>query len=465
MVRTRIIAVSLGGGLAIVGGVLAWQGWLPGLPALKPHAAAQAPLPAKTAPAKAVATAAPAASVMPKKVEPSVGAAKPPQQAVKPPQTAAVASTAPTPATPAPNVAAAAPPPIVPRFDTVRVEPSGESVIAGHAAPGAKIDLMAGDKVVGQVKADDASGDFVIVPKALAPGNYLLALRSRSSTDAPVQSRQTITVVVPAKGQKDVVVALTEPGKASVLLTDPTTKPAAKPAATPAPQPAGAKTATQQGSEAPAVPSVAFKTVEVGKGSFYTTGLAAPGTHLQIYMNGSRVADVVADAAGHWSMRIGKGVVAGHYTVRADAIDAAGKVVARAEVPFDMQAVEAQLEDKAAPAPKPEPESKDLNSASAPAAIEAPKSVAPQAAEPEPKPAPAAPVKLATAAPQATPSTAVVEISTATVAPGDSLWRISRKAFGRGIRYLLIYAANASQIRDPNLIYPGQVFVVPHADH
>ncbi|MGE5505798.1 MAG: LysM peptidoglycan-binding domain-containing protein [Actinomycetota bacterium] len=48
-----------------------------------------------------------------------------------------------------------------------------------------------------------------------------------------------------------------------------------------------------------------------------------------------------------------------------------------------------------------------------------------------------------------------------TVEPGNSLWRIARRAYGAGVAYTAIYAANKSQIRDPNLIYPGQVFSVP----
>jgi nucleoid-associated protein YgaU len=47
------------------------------------------------------------------------------------------------------------------------------------------------------------------------------------------------------------------------------------------------------------------------------------------------------------------------------------------------------------------------------------------------------------------------------VQPGNSLWRIARRAYGHGPRYTLIFEANKSQIRDPDLIYPGQVFTVP----
>ena len=45
-----------------------------------------------------------------------------------------------------------------------------------------------------------------------------------------------------------------------------------------------------------------------------------------------------------------------------------------------------------------------------------------------------------------------------TVQPGNSLWRIARRIYGRGIMYLDIYKKNDHLIKDPNLIYPGQVF-------
>lgn len=48
-----------------------------------------------------------------------------------------------------------------------------------------------------------------------------------------------------------------------------------------------------------------------------------------------------------------------------------------------------------------------------------------------------------------------------TVTLGTSLWRIARQAYGRGFAYINIYQANKDQIRDPNLIYPGQVFKLP----
>ena len=47
------------------------------------------------------------------------------------------------------------------------------------------------------------------------------------------------------------------------------------------------------------------------------------------------------------------------------------------------------------------------------------------------------------------------------VQPGNSLWRLARRTYGSGLRYTDIYDANRDQTRDPNLIYPGQVFVLP----
>lgn len=46
---------------------------------------------------------------------------------------------------------------------------------------------------------------------------------------------------------------------------------------------------------------------------------------------------------------------------------------------------------------------------------------------------------------------------------GDNLWTIARRVYGQGIRYTTIYEANSGQIRDPDDIYPGQVFELPKA--
>ena len=50
------------------------------------------------------------------------------------------------------------------------------------------------------------------------------------------------------------------------------------------------------------------------------------------------------------------------------------------------------------------------------------------------------------------------------VVHGDNLWNIARAHYGTGFQHILIYGANKEQIRDPDLIYPGQVLSMPKAN-
>jgi nucleoid-associated protein YgaU len=49
------------------------------------------------------------------------------------------------------------------------------------------------------------------------------------------------------------------------------------------------------------------------------------------------------------------------------------------------------------------------------------------------------------------------------IQPGNNLWKLSRQIYGKGIMYTVIYEANKDQIRKPELIYPGQIFLTPDA--
>jgi len=310
------------------------------------------------------------------------------------PQQPEVAATPVSPA-PQPQAEQVLAPLSFPQFDIVRVEPSGETIVAGRALPDTEIALMADGAVLAQAQAD-AAGLFVLQPEALHPGDYLLSLRMTPKTGEPRISQQNVTVSLPAPGKGGVMVALAEPGKPTILLSDPTLRRAAALRETGAPE-------------------LAFKTAEVeaNKG-FYASGTAPPGAHLRLYLNDSVLANIAAGSDGRWSLKIAKGMAPGHYTLRADAIDATGAVGARAEIPFDFQTgLSARTAAKVSP-------------------------VGPGASE------------------------ALIEaLNTARVERGDSLWRISRKMLGAGTRYTEIYAANSSQIRDPKRIYPGQVFVLP----
>lgn len=308
----------------------------------------------------------------------------------------------------APGKAAAMPPvaaPAPPRFDVVRVEPDGSTVVAGQGEPGAKVALLVSGKTVAETTAD-ASGHFAFVPPALPPGGTALSLR-QTAGGVTSDSVQSVAVSVPEKGgdKGGLVVALTEPGQAAKILAAPS------PAPTPSP-------AALVPSAKPPAPGLAIRSVELENGNgFFTSGAAAPGTKLGIYLNNSHLADVVSGADSSWTVKLRQGLTPGHYTVRADAAGAPGAVAARVEVPFDV------------------PAGASVKVASAAAPVTAPNSA----------------------------NAIVAEVKTTVVRAGDNLWDISRTRLGDGARYTRIYAANSAQIRDPNLIYPGQVFVVPSA--
>jgi len=353
-------------------------------------------------------------------------------------------------ASPGAGMAAPAKPP---EFDIVRVEPSGETVVAGRAPAAARVELLDQGKVIAGEKVD-ANGQFVLLPPALAGGDHLLALRITPDGQPPVSSSQSVAVAV--RPGTSPFVTLAEPGKPSVVLAAPS------PSAAPQQPP-------QAGAPAPQSGQVTIRTAEVEAGGrFFATGKAPAGATVRLYLNGSHVVDAAAAADGKWSLTINKGIGGGRYTLRADAVGNAGKVVSRAEVPFDAPIAVATAGPTPAPATQPITPPITAAPPSPPAAASAPPPATTPAVQPRdtaatsPRATPATPQSGTSIA--ANPSTAnpvISEVATATVSRGDSLWRISRLRLGKGTRYTVIYEANASQIRNPNLIYPGQIFVMP----
>ncbi|WP_148051133.1 LysM peptidoglycan-binding domain-containing protein, partial [Pseudomonas fluorescens] len=76
--------------------------------------------------------------------------------------------------------------------------------------------------------------------------------------------------------------------------------------------------------------------------------------------------------------------------------------------------------------------------------------------------APPAPVPQVPAGPQTFEQAPLAESQNSVIIRrGDTLWQISRRVYGQGVRYTTIYLANEDQIRNPDLIEPGQIFGVP----
>jgi len=134
-------------------------------------------------------------------------------------------------------------------------------------------------------------------------------------------------------------------------------------------------------------------------GAVIFAGRSEPNARVRVLADGQIVGETQADSAGRWTVRAGAAFAPGVYDLQVDQIDAEGRVTAVIALPFER-------------------------------------------AEPE-------------AAMSAQQDSRVI------VQPGNSLWRIARRLYGEGLQYTVIYEANRDQIRDPDLIYPGQVFSAP----
>ncbi|PSC02751.1 peptidoglycan-binding protein [Alsobacter soli] len=376
------------------------------------------------------------------------------QEAKAPPSAPQIASlSTQEPAKPTPKVSPEAP--AVPSFDVVRVEPAGDSVVAGRAAPGSTVELLRNGQALDRA-AVDASGRFAMTPPRLPAGAHDLTLQVTLPDGTRQVSTQSVTVSVPDTPTGEVVVALTAPDKPTEILSR-------TPPANPAPNaPAGVNPPAKLASAAPAPGAgprsrVLLQTVEAEEGGkLFATGQAAAGASVRLYLNDTFLATAKAGTDGKWSFTISKGLEPGAYKVRVDDVDSSdGKVLSRAEAPFDYTAKVAALGNLGAVA---------AVTPTGPAVASAEGRSLP--AQSTPGQATGAtgggkPAQVAATAATEGANVVVPEIRTTMVGRGDSLWRISKKIYGKGQRYTVIYDANQAQIRDADLIYPGQLFVLP----
>jgi len=132
-------------------------------------------------------------------------------------------------------------------------------------------------------------------------------------------------------------------------------------------------------------------------GAVIFSGRAEPGAGVRILADGELIAETQADGAGRWSVAANSALQPGVYDLQLDQLDQDGQVTAVIALPFERASRE----------------SLDLGG------------------------------------------------QRVVVQPGNSLWRIARRLYGDGFQYTVIYQANRGQIRDPDLIYPGQVLATP----
>ncbi len=132
-------------------------------------------------------------------------------------------------------------------------------------------------------------------------------------------------------------------------------------------------------------------------GNTTISGVAAPDSIVRLYLDNRLVGETRADASGRWSITLNDKVPPGSYNLRVDQVGPDGQVVARSVIPFV----------------------------------------------------------------RGEPLTDLPEGRIAIIQPGDHLWKLARQRYGSGFQYTLIYEANKDQIRNPDLIYPGQIFTLP----
>jgi nucleoid-associated protein YgaU len=295
-----------------------------------------------------------------------------------------------------------------PSFDVVRVDPAGGMVIAGRAEPGSDITVTSDGQTIGTTKADER-GEWVLLPgQPLEPGDHKLGLSATSPAGEAVTSDKLVMLVVPEKG-KDIA---GQPAKGTgeslaLLLPKDQSGPAvvlqAPTAVVDATESAGAAAGATGGGEAPA------PAAGIASGGLVLDSVDY-GESGQISVGGR------SEPGSHVQVYLDNKLIGTAMT------DSGGRWLVS---PTDV--VPTGLHDLRV--------DQVANDGKVMARVESP--------------------FLRSAA------TVLPADQSYIVQPGNSLWRIARRSYGSGPRYTVIYQANREQIRNPDLIYPGQVFTLP----
>jgi nucleoid-associated protein YgaU len=278
---------------------------------------------------------------------------------------------------------------MAPKFDIVRVSPSGSMVIAGRAEPEATVILRANGREIGRVRAD-VQGQWAFAGAAsLPPGAHEITLAALDPAGREIAGTGAVEAVVaapapPQAAPAAVAQAPSAPAAPIVVLTTPQ----------------GAPTLLQAPGRPAGGARLGLDIVDYdAAGDIRFAGTAPAGATIRLYVDDAHVGDAIVGPDGRWSLAPTGAVAQGEHRLRLDQVDQAGRVAARVEQPFQRAAV---------------------------AALDA-------------------------------------GVQRVVVQPRQNLWRIARRAYGQGVRYTEIYAANRDVISDPARIYPGQVFAIPGA--
>ncbi|MCA0872345.1 LysM peptidoglycan-binding domain-containing protein [Seohaeicola saemankumensis] len=221
----------------------------------------------------------------------------------------------------------------------------------------------------------------------------------------------------PAPAAPAVAATLSQPAPPAETPADPQISAAPRPRTDPAPVAvlragAGGVELIQPANPTPpdVMDKIALDTISYSEaGEVQLSGRSQGLSTVRVYLDNEAVTDLNASSEGRWAGEL-PGVEPGVYTLRLDELNDQGDVISRLETPFKRES---------------------------PDALRPPQN--PQGITLEETPL----------------------IRAVTVQKGDTLWAISRERYGEGVLYVRVFEANRERIRNPDLIYPGQVFTIP----
>ncbi len=224
-------------------------------------------------------------------------------------------------APPAPT-AAVTPPPALPEpsFDVVRISRTGTGVIAGRAAPNAKVEVLEGERVVGTVTADRRGEWVLLLESPLNPGTAELSVRAILPDGRIVASTNVVVINVP-ETPGDGFVASDRSGVVAVLSPK---------------QGEGASRVLQR----PGVPGAQARALGVDTVDYgparppVVAGRAAPRTSVRVYLDNRFVGAAEADADGRWQVAGQQPLRPGEHVLRVDQVLGETGVDYRIEQPF-----------------------------------------------------------------------------------------------------------------------------------
>ena len=408
----------------------------------------------------------------------------------------------------------------VPRFDLVRIEDDGRALIAGLAEGTGYVILSVDGVELPGARADlNGSGQFVIfafLPPKLTPQELRLHLYTEGGNGLVASDEIVFVAAAPkTQNQEEVVASVSEDTAEvdaqleAVTQTEEVVASVSEDTAEIDPQPdsviqteASAASATtkvllvdetgvkilQDGEETGPFITVSIDTISYNlEGDVSIGGRAAGQGFVRIYLDNRAIITSQISDSGYWTVDL-LNVEAGIYTLRVDELNSVGDVLSRSETPFkreeptELAALMAEtaevVVDDAAVAETVAVASNNVKAGTAGELQKEPKltqTVVDVQAQVEDlagstsdiyfevevsgassKGVGGEPVELDASlrAPSAT-------FRVKTVQPGSTLWAIAKESYGAGIEYFKVFDANKERIRDPDLIYPGQVFEIP----